>query len=174
MKRKSQIILWTSASGLILLGLGVALWVHRFHRYTPVEVVQDLRAGVASRGAPNPVERFLEVRYGPLTEPANRRKAFLDFFNVGHIEGLQLLTRRIAPPRQQASIAAMAAWVADYRRTLPPEEKEILRTYLESKPGQITLQQATAQYLSQDVRYRAATAPVIRELMITLAEIKKP
>jgi hypothetical protein len=165
---------WVAAVGLVLLALGATAWIRRFHRYTPVEVVQDLRAGAAARNAPRPVERFLELRYGPLTEPANRQKAFLDFFNVGHIEGLQIITRHMVPPQRQSNVTAMAEWVADYRRGLSPEEKETLSAYLQSEAGRATLKQATAQYLSQDVHYRAATAVVIRELMQTLAEIQKP
>ena len=160
--------------GLLLVALGIAGWMRIFRRYTPVEVVQDLRAAVAARNAPKPVERFLELRYGPLTDPANRQKAFLDFFNVGHIEGLQILVSRAPESRRQASIKAMAEWVSDYRRTMSPEERQALREHLSSDSGRATLQQATAKYLSQDVRYRGATAPVIAELMATLAEVQKP
>jgi hypothetical protein len=173
-KRRTKVILWSGGVGLALLAL-VAVWWHRsFQSYTPAEVAQDLRAAVAARNAPKPVERFLELRYGPLTEPANRQKAFLDFFNVGHIEGLQILVSRAPESRRQASINAMAQWVADYRRTMSTDEKQSLREHLGSDQGRATLQQATAKYLSQDVRYRAATAPVIAELMATLAEVQKP
>ena len=172
--RRTRIILWTGAVGLALVALGVTWWIWHFQRYTPAEVVQDLGAAVAARNAPKPVERFLELRYGPLTEPANRQKAFLDFFNVGHIEGLQILVSRAPESRRRASIDAMAQWVADYRRTMSPEEKQTLREHLGSDQGRATLQQATTKYLSQDVRYRAATAPVIAELMATLAEVQKP
>ena len=171
---RTRRMLWGAAALAILLALGTAFWVRRFHRYTPVEVVQDLRAGVAARNAPQPVERFLELRYGALTEPANRRRAFLDFFNVGHIEGLQILTSHMQGAQRQTNIAAMAEWVADYRQTMSPEDKQILSAYLGSEAGRRTLQQAASQYLAQDVHYRAATAPVIAELMTTLAAIQKP
>lgn len=174
MKRfhRRKIILATLGVILVLAGVGTALWVRHFHSYTPVEVVLDLRAAVAARNAPKPVERFLELRYGPLTEQANRQKAFLDFFNVGHIEGLRVLVARAPEERRQKSINAMAEWVADYRRTMTPEEKQALNTYLATPAGQTLLQQATAKYLSHDVQYRSATAPVIAELMETLAAVK--
>jgi hypothetical protein len=76
--------------------------------------------------------------------------------------------------QRQTNIAAMAQWVADYRRTMSPEEKEALSAYLGSDAGRTTLSRATAQYLSQGVTYRSATAPVIQELMTTLAHIQKP
>ena len=47
--------------------------------------------------ATQPVEKFLELRYGPLTDPANRQRAFLDFFNIGHIKGLQILAPAAVP-----------------------------------------------------------------------------
>ena len=171
---RTKLFLWAGGTTLLVLALGVALWIHRFHRYTPAEVVQDIRAGLAVGNSPRPAERFLELRYGPLDEPANRQKAFLDFFNVGHIQGLQILVARTPESRRQANINAMAQWVADYRRTMSPEEKQALGTYLGSQAGRLTLQQAASQYLQQDVHYRAATAGVIRELMTTVATVQKP
>lgn len=174
MTSRAKRILWWNGAGLVLLGLAVGWWIHRFHRYTPVEAVKDLRAAAAARNAPRPVERFLELRYGPLHVPANRQKAFLDFFNVGHIEGLHMIVQRAPPEHRQYAIRSMAQWVADYRRTLTLEEKESLAAYLRTDAGRATLQQATAKYLSHDVRYRSITAPVIAELMATLATVQKP
>jgi hypothetical protein len=174
MTRKSKIIIGIGGLALVALALGGIWWKRHFRGYTPVEVVLDVRAAVASRNAERPVERFLELRYGPLTEPANRQKAFLDFFNVGHIEGLQLLVRRAPEARRPVAIAAMAQWLADHRRNMSPEEKEALGAFVRTDAGRQTVQQATTKYLSQDVYYRAATAPVIRELMATLAEVQKP
>jgi hypothetical protein len=173
MTRKARITVRIGTIGVVVLAVAIILWVRRFHHYTPIEVVRDLQAGIAARNAPRPVERFLELRYGSLTEPANREKAFLDFFNVGHIEGLQILVRRAPESRRPVAIAAMAQWVADYRQNMTAEEKESLRSYLGTPAGRTTIQEATAKYLSQDVHYRAATAPVIRELMTTLAEVQK-
>lgn len=174
MKRRTKIVLGLGVAGLVSIALGVIFWVRTFHRYTPVEVVQDVRAALAARNDPKPVERFLELRYGPLTEPANRRKAFLDFFNVGHIQGLHLIVTRAPESRRQPSIQAMAQWIADYRRTMSREEREALGAHLRTAAAQRTLQDATALYLSQDVYYQAATAPVIEELMATLAAVQKP
>lgn len=174
MKRWIKISVRIGLAGLAIIALGTGYWFWRFRQYTPVEAIKDLRAAAAVRNAPRPVERFLELRYGPLTEPANRQQAFLDFFNVGHIQGLQIITSHMADTQRQSNVAAMAQWIAEYRRTMSPAEKESLSTHLRSDAGRRTLQQATAQYLSQDVRYRAATAPVIEELMTTLATIQKP
>jgi hypothetical protein len=174
MTRRTKIIIWVGLTCLVLGALGVTFWIRRFHRYTPVELVEDVRAGVASRNAARPVEKFLELRYGPLTEATNRQKAFLDFFNVGHIEGLHLLVSRMVPEEKKANIAAMAQWVADYRDSMSSAEKESLNAFLRSDAGRATMQQATAQYLQQEVHYRAATAPVIAQLMTTLATVQKP
>lgn len=173
MSSRTRKILCVSFAGLaILLTLGTTLWVRRFHRYTPVEAVLDLQAAAKARNAPRPVERFLEARYGSLSRPANCRKAFLDFFNIGHIEGLNIIVSRMGPAQKQVRIAEMAQWIADYRRTLSPDERSALNSYFRSATGRATLQQATAQYLAKDVYFRAATAPVIAELMTTLSTVE--
>jgi hypothetical protein len=159
---------------LLIAGVVVVFWVRRFHDYTPVEALQDLRAAARVGRSARPVEKFLELRYGPMTEPANRERAFLDFFNLGHIEGLNILAGRMDSSRKRANIAAMAQWVANYRQTMLPEEKAALSSYFHSDPGRAALQRATAQYLQKSVRFRAETAPVIQELMTTLATLPKP
>ena len=174
MTSNNRKVLWVCAAGIALIALAVTLWVRRFHQYTPVEALQDLRAAAQVGHAPRPVERFLELRYGPLSDPANRQRAFLDFFNVGHIKGLQILARGMGSEQRKASTAAMAQWVADYRTTLTPQEKQSLGAYVRSDAGRANLQQATAQYLRQDARFRASTAPVIQELMTTLATVNQP
>jgi hypothetical protein len=93
---------------------------------------------------------------------------------VGHIEGLQVIVRHMHGAQRETNIAAMAQWVADYRQTMSPEEKESLNAYLHTGPGRQTVQQATAKYLSQDVYYRAATASVIHELLTTISDVRKP
>ena len=174
MKPRTKRTLWALAALMLVAALAAVYWVRRFQNYTPVAAVQDLRAAIAARHDPKPVEKFLELRYGPLTEPANRQKAFVEFFNVGHIEGLHLIVTRMPAERREGSIRGMAQWVAQYRQTLSPEEKQSLRDYLNSDTGRLTLRQATAKYLSHDVRYRSARSPVIEELMATLAEVQKP
>jgi len=173
MTRRTKLIVRISVVILGVTALGTTLWIRSFKQYTPAEIMQDLRAGVAARNDPKPVERFLELRYGPLTEATNRQKAFIDFFNVGHIQGMHLMVSRMPESKRQANINAMAQWIEGYRRSLSSEEKQDLSDYLRSDAGHATLQHATAQYLSHDVRYRSATAPVIAELMATLAEVQK-
>jgi hypothetical protein len=158
---------------LLLIGLAVAWWYKHFQQYTPAEVVLDIRAGIAARHDPKPVEKFLELRYGPLTEPTNRQNAFLDFFNVGHIEGLHFLVSHSPVERREKSIHEMAEWVAEYRRTMSPAEKQALRERIQTPAGREMLSRATAKYLSQDVRYRGATSPVIEQLMATLVSVQQ-
>jgi len=169
-----KVLVWMAGVSMLVFALMVVFWVRRFERYTPREALLDLRAGAAARNDPKPVERFLELRYGPMTEPANRQKAFLDFFNVGHIEGLHLIVKHMPPEKRQSNITAMAQWVANYRTTMSPQEKASLRTHLNSPAGRLTIKQATSQYLSHDIRYRSSTEKVIRELMATLAEVDQP
>ena len=158
-----------------LIALGVTFWIRRFHHYTPVEALQDVRAALQVKDEPEPVERFLELRYGPLTDPANRQRAFLDFFNIGHIKGLSFLASHMESDKRQACTMAMAHWIADYRTTMTPDERAALGAYVRSDVGRDTVRQATVQYLVQeDVHFRASTAPVIQELMTTLATVRKP
>jgi hypothetical protein len=174
MNMRAKQWLWSGAILALLLGIAAVAWVRRFHRYTPVEVAQDLRAALQVKGHPRPVERFLELRYGPLDLPTNRHRAFLDFFNPGHVEGLQILASRLPPERRQTNIQAMAQWLAQYRQQLLPEEKQMLAAYFRTEEGRRAIEAATAKYLSQDVYYRAETAPVIRELMTTLNYLQTP
>lgn len=172
--RSKKVFLWIIAFALLGAGLGTAFWIHHFRHYTPAEAVQDVQAAIAARNAPKPLEKFLELRYGTLTDPANRQKAFLDFFNVGHIRSLNYLVTRMPQSKQQANIKATAEWLANYRKNMTPAEKESLRAQLQTDDGRVMLQQATSQYLSQDVRYRAASAQVVAELLTTVVEVQKP
>ncbi|MEI7729425.1 MAG: hypothetical protein WCO56_07620 [Verrucomicrobiota bacterium] len=161
---------WAGVVVLLLIGLGIGFWVHRFHDYTPAVAMKDIRAATGSKS----VEQFMQKRYGAMTEAANREEAFLDFFEVGHVEGLRIVVSHLKPAAKEKSIAAMARWIAEYRRTLSPDEKEALRNKLNSEAGRVKIKQATAQYLSQDVRYRSDSAVVVRELMTTLTAIQQP
>lgn len=162
---------------IVLLGTVAALlWLHTFRHYAPKEVMKDLRAGLAARHFADPttrVEAFLQARYGPLTDPANRQRAFLDFFNLDHIKGLNFIVSHAPPEQRRANTQAMAQWVASYRHTMSPEERAGLQEALETDAGRAMLRQATAQYQSQDVYYRGAQQPVVAELMATLAELRK-
>ncbi len=174
MKRSTRTGLWACAVALTLAGLAAILWVRQFPQYTPVEALRDLQAAARVGPAPRPVERFLELRYGPMSNPANRQNAFLDFFNIGHIKGLDMLVSRMDSAHRQPNINAMAKWVANYRATMTAEEKAALGAYVRSDTGQATLKQAAAQYLRQDVHFRSSTAPVVQELMTTLSTVQQP
>jgi len=173
MTRRTKKILWVGGAALLIAALGAAWWVRRFHTYTPLAALLDLRAAAQADGAERPVERFLELRYGPLTEPANRQKAFLDFFDLGHIEGLHLIVNKMGGQEKPIIIDVMAQWIADYRHGLSAEEREALSAYLSSAAGRAQVHDATVRYLQKDVQFRAATAPVIQELMTTLAILQK-
>ncbi len=173
MKRRTKVLLGVLTTTFLVAGALTAFWIHRFRTYTPMEVTLDIRAAIAAKNSPRRVERFLELRYGPLTEPANRQRAFLDFFNVGHIEGLRLIVRHTPAEMKQENIQMMAQWVAAYRNAMTPEEKKSLGAFFNSAAGRQTLQQATARYLQQDVKYRAQTAPVISQLMTTVAAAQR-
>lgn len=162
-------LFWAGAGLLLIMGACLALWTLRFPTYTPLAVAQDVRA--ASQAGS--VEEFLELRYGPLTEPTNRQKAFLDFFNPDHLEGLYRIVSLLDGERKDAVVTAMSAWIADYRRGLTSKERETLRAYINSDAGRATIQKAAAAYLREDVAYRAATAPVVAELMATLVALQE-
>jgi hypothetical protein len=174
--RMSKTLLWTGMAAITLVAAGAALWVHNFHHYTPLEVMKDVQAGIAAGHIADPrarVERFLETRYGPLTEAANREQAFLDFFNVDHIKGLNFIVNHTSPRQRQADTQAMAQWIAGYRKSMSPEEKAALNARLGSDSGRTMRQQATAEYRSQDVFYQGAQKPVIAELLTTLSALQK-
>lgn len=173
MTRRTKKVVWIGAGLLLTVVLGASFWGRRFHDYTPAAALRDLRAAAGAEHAPRPVDRYLELRYGPMTEPANRQRAFLDFFDIGHIEGLYLIVGYMGGEQKRTNIAAMAQWIADYRRTMSPQEKTTLGAYLGSDAGRATLRRATAQYLQKDVRFRAETAGVIEELMTTLAATQR-
>jgi hypothetical protein len=179
----------TSKGGKILLGgglvallliIGAVFWMSRLGTYTPVAAYRDVRAAMqvstewqAGR-TERPVKRFLEIRYGPLTDAGNRQTALLDFFNVDHIEGLYLVLQRLPQGRRQLRIAEMADWIAEYRQTMSADEKHALQAYFGSAEGKAQIRQATRGYLTKDSVFRAETAPVIEELMATLVAIQQP
>ena len=152
------------------------MWRRTFRHYAPKEVMKDVRAGLAARHIHDPQERihvFLQARYGPLTEPANRERAFLDFFDVDHIKGLNFIVNHSPPEQKKANTQAMADWIAQYRKSMSPQEKSDLQARLDSAEGRAMLRRATAQYQSQDVYYRGNQQPVIAELMATLTALRR-
>jgi len=159
----------------LVLALAGAFLVHRLRQRIPAELMQDIRAGIAARHIQDPdlrFQKFLEGRYGPQSDPANRQKAFLDFFNKDHIRALQLLVRHSPPGMRQANIEATAKWVQQFRESLTAQQRADLNAQLQAAGGRGLLQQATAQYNSQDVQYRGQTAPVISELLKTIASLQ--
>lgn len=175
---KSRRIFWRVA-GITLLVILVAgaIVVHRIRQRIPPELMQDIRAGIAARNIPDADQRFqkfLEGRYGSQSDPANRQKAFLDFFNVDHIRALQLIVKHSPENMRQANINATAKWLEQYRQSLSPEQRADLRARLQTPDGAAMLRQATAQYNSQDVQYRGQTAAVISQLLKTIASLQKP
>ncbi len=177
MKRRARkFLLFGGLVTLVLTGVATALWLRTFHHYLPKELVKDIQAGLAARGVAEPearIEKFLQARYGPLTNPANRQKAFLDFFDVDHIKGLNFIVSHTPAAQKHIHTQAMAQWIANYRGTMSLEERAALQARLNSDVGQVMLRQATAQFLSQDVYYRGAQKAVVQELMLTLADLRK-
>lgn len=174
--RKFKILFGAGVSVLLLLGIAGFVYVRVFHRYPPAELMQDIRAGIAAREIKDPDERFkkyLEQRYGPMSDAANRQKAFLDFFNAEHIRALQFMVKHSPTNQRQANIQASADWIAKYRTTMTPQERAVLSAQLQSETGKTMLRKATAQYNEQDVYYRGNTAPVISQLLTTIHEIQK-
>ncbi len=163
-----------SLIGLVLIvSTVVACWAWKTRGPILKEVALDLKAGARARGAEKPFERFLELRYGPMNEPANRQKAFVGFFDPNHVEGMHRLVGYMKPSERQTNIAATAEWLANYRQAMTDMEQQSLADWLRSEEGRANIQRASALYRSRDVRYRSATEPVIRELMTTLAELQQ-
>lgn len=160
---------------LVVLIVGAFLF-HRLHRRFTPSLMADIRAGMAAREIQDPDQRFekyLEMRYGPQSDPKNREKVFVDFFNVEHIRDLQWLVRHTPEKMRQASIDATARWIQHYRESLTPAERADLSAQLLAPDSHGKLQAATAQYNAQDVFYRGATAPVISQLLTTIATLPR-
>jgi hypothetical protein len=159
---------------LILTLICGGAWLTLRHKLPPKEVMKDVKAAIAARHAPDPLQRYLENRYGPMSNPTNREAAFLGFFDVEHIKGLNFIVTHMPPERRGSNVTAMAQWIVNYRETMTDQEKRDLRKTLTSPEGVAAIRQATAQYLKQDVHYRAANAVVISELMTTLTTLQQP
>lgn len=170
---------WLRIAGIALLVLtlaGVALLLN-LRRAIPPGMLKDIRAGIPARSIQDPdkrLARYLELRYGPLSDPANRQKVFLDFFDTDHIKALQLIVRHSRDEQRQGNIQAMAKWVENYRNTLTDEERAALNAQFQTPEGRAKLRKATAQYNSQDVHYRGMTAPVISQLLNTISTVQTP
>ncbi len=170
--------LWWRIIGIALaaaLITGAVSWF-ALRKRIPPGLMHDIRAGIGARDLQDPdqrLHRYLELRYGPQDNPVNRERAFMDFWNVEHIKALQLLVKHSPEDQRRANIMAMAQWVEDYRKSLTHAERATLNAYFQTEEGRQMLRQATAQYNSQDVRYRGLTAPVISQLLNTLGSVQK-
>jgi hypothetical protein len=178
MKKRTTIILLVTGVGVVvLIGAVSVFWARTFGHYSPREVFKDVRAGLAARNIQQPkarAEAFLTRRYGPLPDPANRQQAFLDFFNVEHIKGLDFITGRTSASQKQADTQAMADWIAQYRKTMSKEERAALRACINSESGKSMLQRSTAYYMAQEESVRKAQQPVMTELTTTLTSLWMP
>jgi hypothetical protein len=176
-KRTTIIIVVAGAVGVALIVTGSALWTRTFHHYSPRELLKDVRAGLAAKDiqpAKARVEAFLTARYGPLTEPANRQRAFLDLINVDHTKALDFIAGRSPASQKQADTQAMAEWIAQYRKMMTAEERATLRTLINSPSGQSMLKQSTAHYMAQEESVRNAQKAVMMEITATLTSLWKP
>lgn len=173
--RRNKWLIGTGLALFILLALGVFGYFKIRRTYLNPEMMRDIKAGLAAKDIKNPDQRFttfLEQRYGPQTEAANREKAFLDFFNPEHIRNLQTIVAHSPEGQRPANIAATARWVAQFRANLSPADRASLAAKLKSDSGHQMLREAMAQYNSQDIYYRGATTPVIAELLKTIHEVQ--
>ena len=174
--KKAKVILWASVSIAAVVAGAIMAGIHYFHRYLPAELMPDIRAAIAARNVRDPdarLNKYLEGRYGSMDNPANRERAFEDFFNSNHIKAMQIIVKHSPSGQQETNVRAMAHWIANYRQNMSSQEKSDLGDFFHSDGGRAALQASTTQYLSQDIRYRSATAPVIAELMATLTAVRK-
>lgn len=176
-KRTTIILLVAGAVGVVLIAASSILWVRTFYHYSPLEVLKDVRAGLAAKDIQQPkarVEAFLTSRYGPLTDPANRQRAFLDLFDVDHTKALDFIASHSPADQKQADTQAMAEWVAQYRKTMSKEERAALRARINSEAGKSMLRRSTAHYMAQEESVRKAQKPVMTELTTTLTSLWMP
>ena len=161
---------------MVILILVTAAGVHYLRTHIPKEIIPDIRAAISARDIADPDARFkkyLESRYGSMDVPANRERAFEDFFNRDHITAMQLIVKHSPPDQRRANIRATANWLGNYRRNMSRQEAADLSNYFQSDEGRAALQGATAQFMNQDAEYRSATTPVINQLMTILAGVKQ-
>jgi hypothetical protein len=171
-KSAMPILLWVAAIAAVLTGAGRLYWLRTFDQYPLRELISDVRAGLATRGISEPEARmtaFLAARYGPLTEAANRQRAFLAFYDVEHTKALDIIASRGSASQKQADTQALGHWIAQYRKTMSPEERAALRTYLKSEAGSALLQRSTTNFLAQPEPVRQAQRPIMVELTTTAA-----
>jgi hypothetical protein len=172
---KGKLIFRILLAGCLALAAG-GVWLRALHHGPPPGLLKDIRAGIGARTVANADERllkYLEGRYGPMSESTNRQQAFIEFFDVDHIKALHFLVQHSPEELRQANIDAMARWLASYRSSMNSAERAALKNSLQGSNGPAMLRRATAQYNSQDVYYRGSTAAVISELLKTMNYVEK-
>ena len=160
----------------VLLVAGASLFFV-IRRRLPPGFSKDIQAGLAARpikDADARLNKYHEGRYGPQSDPSNREKVFLGYFDVDHIKAMQLMVKHSPEAQRPGTIQAAARWVENYRNSLTPEERAGLSAQFRSPEGVNMLRRATAQYNSQDVKYRGQTAPVISQLLKTISSLQNP
>jgi len=174
--KNTKFLLWTGFLMIVLITAATIAGIHYLRRHIPAEIIPDIRAAIDARNLTDPdarLNKYLTGLYGSLDDPAHRERAFEDFFNPNHIKAMQIIVKHSPADQRLANIQAMARWIANYRQSMSPQEKSALGDYFQSSAGQTSLQDATAQFMSQDGIYRSATVPVITELMTTLNAVKR-
>jgi hypothetical protein len=159
--------------GIVLALVTSGAWSWKTRAPLLKEVALDLKAGARARGAEDQYKRFLELRYGSMTNPANRQKVFLGYFDTNHLEGMYRLVSFMNAGERKKNIAASAEWLAEYRENMTVPERDALMDWMRSPKGRANIQRASGIYRSREIGYRAATEPVIRELMTTLGELQQ-
>ena len=172
-------VIWGGPLELALAVLAIAAWMcfpHRYIHHYPRAVREDIRAAFSCwRPGDTPDQtfrRYLEIGFGPLTNPTNRQKAFLSFFDPDLLAARFVIMSRTPAKYNEANIAAAARWMAEYRANLSPEERSALRRSLLSPAAQARIQQATTQYETWSADLRGATAPVFVEALATLKALR--
>ena len=158
----------------VVVMAGVVIFF-QVRRHLPRDFDKDIRAGLAAREIADPDERlrkYHEERYGPLSDPLNRQKVFMGYFDLEHIKAMQFMVQHIPEDRRAATIQASARWIENYRNSLTPQERAALQAQFQGPEGQAMLKQATGQYNSQDVQYRGQTVPVISQLLQTIYHLQ--
>lgn len=156
--------------------IAVILWLCVLNHSLPPGILKDIRAGMQAAHIKDPDQRirtYMEARYGAMSDPAHRQDAFLDFFNIEHIQAIQMMVKHSPEEHRQENIDAMSRWVAEYRASLTSQDRIALKALLQTAEGQTMLKSATALYNSQDVRYRGSTAPVISQLLRTIHDVEQ-
>jgi len=169
---RTKMFAWMGGGGLAILIVCLFSWKHHFHDYTPLDALKDLRAGAQAGHSPDPAREFLELRYGPQTDPANREKALEDFFNVGHIEGLYLIVGHRTDAKTKKLVGEVATIIGDYRQTMSAAEKADLGAYFNSDAGRAQIHAATDDYQSKGSQFRSVTSPVVGQLLTTLTAVQ--